>query len=365
MKKKKVMLCVGTRPNFMKIAPIYEVLKKYKNITPIVVHTGQHHSKAMSKVFFDELKLPKPKIYLGVEHGTRIYEEGRIMEKFEPVLQKEKPDLVIVVGDVTSTFACADAAEDHLIPVAHVESGLRSYDTTMPEEINRELTDKISTYLFVTEKAGVVNLKKEGITKNVYFVGNVMIDTLLEHKKKAEKYNLLMKKYSLKKKGFVLVTLHRPSNVDSRKNLSNILDALNEINKKARVVFPEHPRTKKMAKKFGLSGKMEKLIVCPPLGYLEFLNAMMNCKFVVTDSGGIEEETTVLGIPCITLRKNTERPVTVKQGTNVLAGNSKSRILKEANKILDGKTKKGKVPEKWDGKAAQRIVNILRKKVLK
>ncbi|MBW2995475.1 UDP-N-acetylglucosamine 2-epimerase (non-hydrolyzing) [Candidatus Woesearchaeota archaeon] len=361
----KVLHVVGTRPNFMKIAPLYEEFKKYKNVKQVLVHTGQHHDKNMSKVFFEELKLPKPDIYLGVESGTRIHEHAAIMDRFEKVLDKEKPDVVIVVGDVTSTFSCAEVAKDHQIPIAHVEAGLRCYDETMPEEVNRTLTDKISSFLFVTERDAVDNLLKENIKRDrIYFVGNVMIDTLLKHKKKAEKLDIISG-FGLEKKNYVVLTMHRPRNVDIKVNFTNILDALHEVSEQTKIIYPIHPRAKKMAKKFNLFRKMKGIILTEQLGYLEFLNLVANSKFIITDSGGLEEETTVLKIPCLTLRDVTERPATISEGTNILVGNNKNKIIRETNKLIKKKTKKGKTPKFWDGKAAKRIVKILIKEFKK
>jgi len=346
----------------MKIAPIYEQFKKHNNVEQVLVHTGQHHDADMSKVFFDELKLPKPDLYLGVESGTRIHEHAEIMERFERVLQGEKPDLVVVVGDVTSTLSCAEVAKDYEIPIAHIEAGLRCYDETMPEEINRTLTDKISTYLFVTEKDAIGNLEKENINKNrIFFVGNVMIDTLLKHKKEADKLDS-SSKLGLKKGTYVVMTMHRPHNVDVKDNFVQIIEAVNEIAGEIDMIYPIHPRSRKMAEKFGLLEKMNYLKLVEPLGYLEFLNLVSNCKFILTDSGGLEEEATILGVPCLTLRDVTERPVTVIEGTNILVGSNKEKIVSEGRKILQGEIKMGKIPELWDGKAAERIVKILLEK---
>ncbi len=367
MKQIKILLVAGARPNFMKIAPIYHELKKHKQFLPLIVHTGQHYDKDMSDIFFRDLKLPKPDIYLGVGSASHAVQTARIMEAFEPVCLKEKPDLVMVVGDVNSTIACAMTAVKLGIKVAHVEAGLRSFDRTMPEEINRLLTDQISDYLFTTCKDADKNLMREGISKQkIFFVGNVMIDSL-------EKVIARIKrnKNAKIKQPYVLVTLHRPSNVDDKKTLLGIMSALRQISKIVPVIFPVHPRTLKMLQAEGL----EKIINDPgilfskPLGYLIFTSLMSNAALVLTDSGGIQEETTILGVPCLTLRHNTERPITITQGTNKLVGTDPKKIVKEAMKSLTLpsplKRERNKVrvnpkrPQYWDGKAAQRIVRIL------
>jgi len=316
----KIVSVVGTRPNFMKIAPLVNEFKKH-NVDHVLVHTGQHYDKEMSKLFFDDLEIPKPDADLGVGSWTREEQIKSIKEKLEPIIEKEKPDIVVVVGDVNSTLAAAEVANKLGIKVAHVESGLRSFDNTMPEEFNRVETDKISDFLFTTEKSGNINLENEGISKDkIFFVGNVMIDTLLSHKEKAENSKIL-EKLGLEKGNYCTLTLHRPSNVDNKKDFENILSILEKIQEKIKIVFPVHPRARKNIKSFNLDDKMrgmKNLILTEPLGYLDFLHLMSNSKFVLTDSGGIQEEATVLGIPCITLRKNTERPITVEQGTNLL-----------------------------------------------
>ena len=358
----KIVSIVGTRPNFMKIAPLIDELKKHENIRHILVHTGQHYDAGMSKFFFDDLGIPKPDISLGV--GFDSGQAQKMKQEIKKILIKEKPDLVIVVGDVNSTLAGAEAAHELDIKVAHVESGLRSFDNTMPEEINRIKTDKISDFLFTTEMSGNKNLADEGVDKNkIFFVGNVMIDTLLKHRQKSNKSKILAK-LKLAKNNFAVLTLHRPSNVDNKKSLKYVLDILNEIQEKIKIVFPVHPRTMKNLKNFNLLGyakKQKNLILTEPLGYLDFMNLMINSKFVLTDSGGIQEETTVLGIPCITMRNNTERPVTVEQGTNILVSTNKSKIIHAANNLIKGTAFKPKIPQFWDGKAAKRIVEIILK----
>jgi len=361
----KIVSIVGTRPNFMKIAPIVKEFKKHK-IKHILVHTGQHYDFWMSKLFFNELKLPKPDEHL-ISSGaaSRGVDQQRDFLKnlVKVALKRQKPNLVIVVGDVNSTVAGAEAAHELGIKVAHVEAGLRSFDMTMPEEINRIRTDAISDFLFTTEKSGNKNLLNEGIAKNkIFFVGNVMIDTLLKHRKKAKKSKIL-KELNLFNKGYCVLTLHRPGNVDNKKSFENMLSILEEVGKKIKIVFPLHPRTRKNIKTLGLNGRMRKisnLVLTRPFGYLDFLCLMDNSKFVLTDSGGIQEETTVLGVPCITLRNNTERPVTIEQGTNLLVSTNKNKIVQAVDKIIGGVNIKGKIPELWDGKAAARIVKILK-----
>ena len=337
----------------------------------MLVHTGQHYDNKMSKLFFDDLHLPKPDINLGVGSGSHAEQTGEIMKRAEAVFIKEKPDLILVVGDVNSTLACALTASKLGIRVAHVEAGLRSFDRSMPEEINRILTDAISDYLFVSEESGVVNLRKEGITKEkIFFVGNTMIDTLLQHKAKARVISPLNGIY-LKRQPYAVLTLHRPNNVDNKNNLKNILETLREISFDMPIMFPVHPRTLEQIKKFGFENLLSDIIGgikagiyrVEPLGYLKFLNLMMNAKMVFTDSGGIQEETTVLGIPCITLRENTERPVTLTSGTNVLVGINRDKIIRETRKRLNGFESDKQTPKFWDGKAAKRIVKILIKQL--
>ncbi|MBI4994745.1 UDP-N-acetylglucosamine 2-epimerase (non-hydrolyzing) [Candidatus Peregrinibacteria bacterium] len=359
-KKLKIIFVAGARPNFMKIAPMVAEAKKYNHFQNILVHTGQHYDKKMSCVFFDELKIPKPDINLGIGSGNHAQQTGKIMIKFDAVLEKLQPDLVIVVGDVNSTIACSLAAKKRGVKVAHVEAGLRSFDWTMPEEINRVLTDRISDFLFCTEKSAVENLKTEGISaKKIFFVGNVMIDTLLAQKRRAEKSKILQK-LGLAGKKYALTTLHRPSNVDDKKMLKKIIKILGKISAKMPVIFPIHPRTEKNLKKWRIkSGSGIRLI--KPVGYLDFLKLMTRASVVLTDSGGIQEETTILGVPCLTLRQNTERPVTVSEGTNKIVGASEEKIVKYVSAILKNKSffKYRKQPKLWDGRAAQRIIKII------
>jgi len=378
-KKIKVAVVAGARPNFMKVAPIIDEMKRCPGAFEILfVHTGQHYDEKMSKLFFEDLGMPEPDVYLGVGSGTHAEQTARIMERFEKVLFKENPDLVMVVGDVNSTFACALCAAKLNIRVAHVEAGLRSFDRAMPEEINRVLTDAISDYLFITEESARENLLREGKSESqIYFVGNVMIDTLLKNKEKAEKSGIL-KELGLNPKSYALVTLHRPSNVDDPRKFQGILGALAEISKRIKVVFPVHPRTQKAIEKLVPKGegrrtkdehriaksedpraKSRGIRFIEPLGYLDFLKLMSEAKLVLTDSGGMQEETTILNVPCLTLRENTERPVTVEVGTNVLVGNSPEKIILEAENIFKGVFKQKEKPPLWSGGTAHRIVQEL------
>jgi UDP-N-acetylglucosamine 2-epimerase (non-hydrolysing) len=378
-----IFIVAGARPNFMKIVPIVKELKN-RDVAFKIIHTGQHYEKEMSGFFFDDLDLPEPDIHLGINPGSHAQQTAKIMVSFEKVCLKEIPDLVVVVGDVNSTLACALVAAKLCIPIAHVEAGLRSFDRTMPEEINRVLTDQISDFLFTSCMDANRNLLKEGIQKNkIFFVGNVMIDTLLNHLNVA-KTSTILKRLGLRKnnrvKKYALLTLHRPSNVDGPQVLKRILKTLNIISKKIPVIFPCHPRTLRSIRKFKLfnlinyADKLEpdmvtntnqRVSTIPPLGYLDFLCLMSMAAMVFTDSGGIQEETTVLGIPCLTLRENTERPVTVKQGTNFLVGTDPDKIIKKAMSVLKDGTPRKKVPKYWDGRAAERIVKYFDKYVIK
>ena len=358
----KILSIVGTRPNFMKIAPLVREFRK-RRIRHVLVHTGQHYDREMSQLFFDQLQLPKPDVNLGIGSGTVVEQVGRILIALEKVLRDEKPDIVVVVGDVNSTFAGAFAAKQLGIPVAHVEAGLRSFDWSMPEEINRVLTDRISGYLFTTEESANRNLLNEGRSrKDIHFVGNVMIDTLLAHRREAASSTILQRLH-LSGKGYGVLTLHRPSNVDTKKSLASVISIIGELQKAIPIVFPIHPRTRRSIQSFGLGpvvGKMKNLTLTPPLGYLDFLCLMDHARIVLTDSGGIQEETTALGVPCITLRKNTERPVTLSHGTNLLVSMKKGKILAAARKAMSHHQKAGRMPPLWDGKAARRIVQLLK-----
>ncbi len=362
---KKIINVVGARPNFMKIGPIQRAMSaRSDEFQPVLVHTGQHYDEKMSKLFFDDLQLPKPDVYLGVGSGSHAVQTAKIMVDFEQVCLDEKPDMVLVVGDVNSTVACSLVAAKLHIPVIHVEAGLRSFDRKMPEEINRLVTDALSDHLFITEKSGLENLKNEGVPdEKVHFVGNVMIDSLAFFMEKARQSNIL-NELGLQPKGFALVTLHRPSNVDDPDNFKKILAAFEEIQRDIQIVFPIHPRTRKNIEVLGLDDRvkaMKNLKLLPPIGYLDFANLTQNTSFVMTDSGGIQEETTFLGIPCMTLRENTERPITIEVGTNEMVGPDTEAILKNARQMLAGEWKKGAIPELWDGHAAERIVEILSK----
>ncbi len=373
---KKIISVVGARPNFMKMAPIHKQLLKHRSkVIHKIVHTGQHYDKKMSDVFIKELELPKPDIYFDAGSKSHAEQIAHIMTEFEKVMHKEKPDLVLVYGDVNSTTAAALVSSKILnekgvpVKVAHIESGLRSFDRSMPEEVNRMVTDVLADFLFVTEPAGIRNLKSEGIKDSrIFFTGNTMIDSLKFYLKKAEKSGIL-KELCISKKNYALVTLHRPSNVDSGENLRKILNifrSINKINPELDIVFPVHPRTLKMTERFNLKNSFEEiknLIITEPFGYFDFLKLTGDAKFILTDSGGIQEETTYLQIPCLTLRENTERPVTAEIGTNVICGLDEKFIIKKIKEIESGKFKKGKIPKLWDGNAAERVVKILLKTI--
>mgnify|MGYP005834726719 CR=1 FL=1 len=358
----KIVNVVGARPNFMKIAPIQKEMAKYKHIEPLLVHTGQHYDERMSKLFFDDLEMPKPDIYLNVGSASHAVQTAKIMIEFEQVLLEHQPHLVVVVGDVNSTAACSLVAVKLGIKVAHVEAGLRSFDRSMPEEINRLLTDAISDFLFVTEQSGLVNLKREGIPDSkVHFVGHVMIDSLIHFAEKAEQSKILDELH-LNSSHYALITLHRPGNVDNKESFSKLLSAFEVIEKELPILFPIHPRSKKMITEFGLQDRvdqMKNLHLMEPLGYLDFMKLLHHARLVLTDSGGIQEETTFLGIPCLTMRENTERPVTVELGSNMLVGSDPQKIISETQNILKGQRKQSSIPPLWDGKAAQRIIKIL------
>ncbi len=364
----KIILVAGARPNFIKIAPIIQAVEKHNISSPnnpaksVLVHTGQHYDYEMSQVFFKDLDIPQPDIHLEVGSGTHAQQTGKVMVEFEKILLREKPDLVVVVGDVNSTLGTAVSSVKLHIPVAHVEAGLRSYDKTMPEEINRVLTDVISDYLFVPTRDAVENLRKEGISQDkIYFVGNVMADSLLHHRAKAEK-SAILTRLGLAKKSYGLITLHRPSNVDDRESLVKVLKMLKQASALIPLVFPAHPRTRKNIDRFNLGEFMpenNRLILIEPQGYLDFINLMMNSRFVITDSGGVQEETTIMNIPCLTWRENTEWGITLSAGTNVLVGTDSSKAIAEVRRILNGIEKKSAQLELWDGNAAMRIIEAL------
>jgi UDP-N-acetylglucosamine 2-epimerase (non-hydrolysing) len=348
----------------MKIAPIYRVSRKYGQVECKVVHTGQHYDYEMSQAFFEDLEIPKPHFFLDSGSGTHAVQTAKIMIAFEGLCQNERPDLVILVGDVNSTLACSVVAKKLLIDVAHVEAGLRSFDLAMPEEINRMVTDSISDYFFVTEKSGVKNLVREGKPKDrVHLVGNVMIDNLLHQAGKLEKDDgKSFSTFELKngKKDYVFLTLHRPSNVDSKASFEEIAGALNYIAGERPVFFPVHPRTRKMMNEFNLN-LSDNISLLPPLGFKESLFLWKDASLVMTDSGGLQEETTALGVPCLTLRENTERPITIEMGTNILGGTTQESILGAYRKSIESGGNVYKVPPKWDGKVAERIWKILLK----
>jgi len=360
---RKLFIVAGARPNFMKIAPIIRELQRgsypfeYK-----LVHTGQHYDKEMSDVFFEELEIPSPDYHLEVGSGSHAEQTAKVMVRFEEICLKDRPDLVMVVGDVNSTLACSIVAKKLGIKVAHVEAGLRSGDITMPEEVNRIVTDSISDYFFVTEKSGVSHLLAEGKPKDrIFFVGHVMIDNLFHQVEKLKRLpdtSFETTTFKQQYPSYGVVTLHRPSNVDHPETLSGIVEALTEVSRALPLIFPIHPRTQANIKKFGLEIP-DSIVTTKPLSYMEFLNLFKDAKLVLTDSGGIQEETTALGIPCITLRENTERPITVEEGTNVIVGADPVRIVAEAQKVLNGTSAAYKKPEFWDGNASERILKAL------
>lgn len=363
---KKIISVVGARPNFMKVAPIHKSLKKYEDkITHLICHTGQHYDEKMSKVFFEDLELPQPDFYLGVGSGSHAEQTANVMIEFEKILINEKPDLVLVVGDVNSTIACSLTAKKLHIKVVHVEAGLRSFDMEMPEEINRILTDRISDFLFVTEKSGLENLKNEGVDDSkVFFVGNVMIDSLVHYQPKIDKSSIL-EHLNLSPSNFCLVTLHRPSNVDTKDSLEKLVNFLNILAKERKVVFPIHPRTKSNLEKYALIQTLsDAIILSEPIGYIDFQALTKNAELIVTDSGGIQEESTYLGVQCITLRTSTERPSTVDVGTNQLIGIDLEKAEIACLNVLAGNKKAGTIPELWDGNAAVRIAEILYKELI-
>ena len=362
----KVLNIAGARPNFMKVAPIYaEMKRRGEEFVPMIVHTGQHYDTAMSDSFFEDLGMPKPDVHLGVGSGSHAVQTAKIMTGFEPVVLREKPDWVLVVGDVNSTIACALVCAKLGIKVAHVEAGLRSRDRAMPEEINRILTDSISDLLFTTSQDADVNLSHEGIpAERIRFVGNVMIDSLMDHLKIAEN-STVREDLGVNAGEYAVMTLHRPSNVDDKATLSGILDALTAVAEKLPIIFPVHPRTRAKIEEFGVNERISNsdIRLIDPLGYLDFMRLYSGAKMVLTDSGGLQEETTVLGIPCLTLRHNTERPITIEMGTNVLVGTDPDKIKQAAFEILDFKSEisETKIPPLWDGKTAGRICDELLK----
>lgn len=363
----KILNVVGARPNFMKVAPLHRAFQAYPQIESKILHTGQHYDFQMSDIFFTQLGMPEPHFHLGVGGGSHTFQTANVMLKFEEVLIEEKPDVVLVVGDVNATVACSLVAVKMGIPVAHVEAGLRSGDRTMPEEINRIVTDAISDYLFVTEHSGLVGLAKENIAdEKIFFVGNVMIDSLVHFREKAMQA-MVLEDLQLQSKDYILMTMHRPHNVDNAEGLSSIIQIIKYATAHKEVVFAIHPRTANNAKKMGLYDELEQikgLKLVGPQGYLEFLKLMDHAALIITDSGGIQEETTYLQVPCMTFRDTTERPITVELGTNFLMSDLNPETVKiQMEAILNGNAKQGVIPPFWDGKAAERIARILVEKV--
>lgn len=380
----KIMSIVGARPNFMKIAPIMEQARRRRRVRMQLVHTGQHYDYQMSQLFFQELKIPKPDIDLGVGSGSHAVQTAEIMKGLEPIMQAQRPDVVLVVGDVNSTMAGALTAAKLCIPVAHVEAGLRSYDREMPEEINRVVTDSISDLLFTSETGADRNLIREGVDrKRIFFVGNTMIDTLLHNRAKAEQSGVLStlglhatngfyppgapRAKTPSSRPYALLTLHRPSNVDDRRTLGPILKALHEVSRELPILFPVHPRTRRQITEFGFDRYFSAgdtigergVWLLDPMGYLDFACLMSRARLVLTDSGGIQEETTVLNVPCVTLRENTERPITVTEGTNRIVGSDPALIMKHSLSAVRHGVARRRIPKYWDGRAAERILNVM------
>lgn len=369
LQHRPIICVVGARPNFIKMAPVLKALTEHTIKVPVLlVHTGQHYDTEMSEQLFQDLELPTPDIHLAVGSGSHAIQTAEVMRKFEPVVDNSTPCCVVVVGDVNSTLACSLVAVKKNVPVVHVEAGLRSWDRSMPEEINRVLTDQISSRLYVTERSALSNLSGEGVPPDrVSFCGNVMIDALHQNRLRAisPKKTLLENGKDpavfFRKTGYGLVTMHRPSNVDDERRLSDLLDIFAQIAERVPLIFALHPRTRVNIDRFGLHQSIDKTTIAllPAQGYLEMLGLMAEAKMVLTDSGGIQEETTALGIPCLTLRENTERPITIDEGTNTLVGTSAKLISKEVEAILEGRAKSGRVPELWDGYASKRIADDL------
>ncbi|HEV2705886.1 MAG TPA: UDP-N-acetylglucosamine 2-epimerase (non-hydrolyzing) [Pyrinomonadaceae bacterium] len=367
----KVINVVGARPNFMKVAPIVEAMgRRGERFQPaVVVHTGQHYDAQMSDAFFRDLGLPRPDVHLGVGSGSHAQQTAAVMQLFEPVVLRERPDWVLVVGDVNSTLACALVCAKLLVPVAHVEAGLRSRDRTMPEEINRLVTDQLSDLLLTPSPDADANLRAEGIpAERIRFVGNVMIDSLFKQLERAAT-SRVREELGVEGRDYAVLTLHRPSNVDDAETLTRILSALEEIGRRLPVVFPVHPRTRRNLSEFGLADRVARtgsLMLVEPLGYLDFLRLYSGARLVLTDSGGIQEETTALGIPCLTLRENTERPITVEMGTNAVVGTDPQRIIEAATVALahaGDAQQPPRIPPLWDGRAAERILDAIEERM--
>jgi len=360
-----VILVVGARPNFMKIAPLHAELAR-RGIPQLLLHTGQHYDENMSKVFFDDLGMPEPDIYLGIGSGSHAEQTAKVMIDFEKVCLEHKPSMVVVVGDVNSTVACSIVSAKLWIPCAHVEAGLRSFDRQMPEEINRILTDSICDLLLTPSADGDENLRNEGVAEErIIRVGNIMIDSLFNNLEKS-KSSTIHSELNIEGKGYGILTLHRPSNVDDLASFNSIISGLEHIGEQLPIVFPMHPRTRKQAEKFGILSRLEaipNIVITDPIGYLDFVALTAGAKLVLSDSGGIQEETTALGIPCLTLRHNTERPITVTEGTNVVVGNDTTSIIAAADEIFQNGGKAGRVPDLWDGNTAARIGDIIEKNI--
>jgi UDP-N-acetylglucosamine 2-epimerase (non-hydrolysing) len=356
----RATLVVGARPNFMKAAPLMREFAGRAGVEARLVHTGQHYDENMSKIFFEDLDLPEPDTYLGVGSGSHAEQTARVMVEFEKEVCSERPDIIIVVGDVNSTLACSIVGSKLLIPVAHVEAGLRSFDLAMPEEINRMVTDILSRFCFTTSPEAEINLRKEGVgEERIFFVGNIMIDSLLYYIKKADGCGVL-ERLGLAEKEYMLVTLHRPSNVDDPEELRELFSMLSRLAERMPVVFPIHPRTRKMLDSARPPVEVsDRVVMIDPVGYLDFIGMMGSAGIVITDSGGIQEETTVLGVPCVTVRENTERPITIELGTNILAGTDPVRVESAVMGILDGPPAGHSIPPLWDGKTAGRIADVL------
>lgn len=360
----RIIFVAGARPNFVKIAPLMRAVADYPDVEAILVHTGQHYDQAMSESFFRDLEIPQPHVNLNVGSASHAVQTAEVMKRFEPVLLQYAPEAVVVVGDVNSTLACALTAAKLGIRLAHVEAGLRSFDSSMPEEINRVLTDRISDFLFTTEPSGQKNLLKEGVPPNKIFpTGNVMVDSLLRLLEKASHSDVLTRlQLTEEGVGYALVTLHRPVNVDDPAGVRSLFETFNVIAQSLPVVFPVHPRTRTQIQKHGID-VASGINLTEPLSYLDFVHLTSKSRMVLTDSGGVQEETTMLGVPCLTMRENTERPITITVGTNRLVGSDRRKILKHVRSILAGHSQKGKIPHLWDGKAAERIIAILHREL--